>query len=178
MKIICFGDSNTWGYDPRGFFGGRYDQPWPELLARKLRCSVLNWGENGREIPAGSPDFPEDADLVILMLGTNDLLQGNPPETVQKRMEDFLSGLTLEKSKLFLIAPPPLEPGAWVSGPELIAVSRELAERYQALALRLGIPFADAAGWKIPLAFDGVHFTQEGHSAFAGGILDYLHKGE
>ena len=24
MKIICFGDSNTWGYDPRSYLGERY----------------------------------------------------------------------------------------------------------------------------------------------------------
>ena len=24
MKVICFGDSNTYGYDPRSYFGGRY----------------------------------------------------------------------------------------------------------------------------------------------------------
>ena len=23
-QIVCIGDSNTWGYDPRGFGGGRY----------------------------------------------------------------------------------------------------------------------------------------------------------
>ena len=25
MKVICYGDSNTYGYDPRGWLGGRYD---------------------------------------------------------------------------------------------------------------------------------------------------------
>ena len=24
MKVICFGDSNTFGYDPRSWFGSRY----------------------------------------------------------------------------------------------------------------------------------------------------------
>ena len=33
MKVICYGDSNTYGYDPRLPLGGRYDHPWPELLA-------------------------------------------------------------------------------------------------------------------------------------------------
>ena len=38
MKIICFGDSNTWGYDPRGYFGGQYDHPWPEILQVLEEC--------------------------------------------------------------------------------------------------------------------------------------------
>lgn len=25
MKVICFGDSNTYGYNPRTWLGGRYD---------------------------------------------------------------------------------------------------------------------------------------------------------
>ena len=28
MNVICFGDSNTYGYDPRSYFGGRYVTGW------------------------------------------------------------------------------------------------------------------------------------------------------
>ena len=37
MKVICFGDSNTYGYDPRSFLGGRYeaDCRWADILAAK-----------------------------------------------------------------------------------------------------------------------------------------------
>ncbi len=176
MKILCFGDSNTWGYDPRGFFGGRYDQPWPEILARELGCTVVNLGENGREIPKTPVFFPEDTDLLILMLGTNDLLQGASPEGVSGAMERFLQ--TLDREKLLLIAPPPMKLGAWVSDPRLPDDSVALAEHYRRLAAALGIRFADAGQWKIPLAYDGVHLTQEGHRAFAAGLIDYLEKGE
>ena len=51
MKLWCFGDSNTYGYDPCGFFGGRYAAPWPALLAEKTGCQVINDGKNGRMIP-------------------------------------------------------------------------------------------------------------------------------
>ena len=35
VNVICFGDSNTYGYDPRGYFGGRYDADcrWVDILA-------------------------------------------------------------------------------------------------------------------------------------------------
>ncbi len=37
MNIICFGDSNTYGYDPRGYFGGRYeaDNRWVDICLRQ-----------------------------------------------------------------------------------------------------------------------------------------------
>ena len=78
MKVICFGDSNTFGYDPRSWFGGRYtpDSRWVDILAAETGWTVYNMGENGRKIPRETPDFPADTDLLILMLGTNDLLQG------------------------------------------------------------------------------------------------------
>lgn len=168
MKIICFGDSNTYGYDPRGFFGGRYDHPWPEILADMLGCTVLNRGENGREIPRRAVDFPADTDLLMVMLGTNDLLQGAPAEEVCGRMERFLKGMDPEK--VLLIAQPPMKPGAWVSGHALIEASVSLAAGFRSLAARMGIHFADAGAWNLPLAYDGVHLTEEGHRLLAGKL--------
>ena len=165
MKILCLGDSNTWGYDPRGYFGGQYDHPWPELLEEQFGCTVINWGENGREIPRTPVSFPADMDLLIIMLGTNDLLQGASMEAVIGRMERFVKPLAQEK--LLLIAPPPMKLGAWVPGQSLIEASQTLARHYCALAKRLGIRFLDAGEWGLTLAYDGVHFTEEGHRIFA-----------
>lgn len=37
MKIVCFGDSNTYGYDPRSWLGGRYDvdSRWVDILGKR-----------------------------------------------------------------------------------------------------------------------------------------------
>ena len=81
MNIICFGDSNTYGYDPRSWMGGRYDADsrWVDILVSKTGWTVQNMGVNGREIPLTAPDMPTDTDLLIVMLGSNDLLQGCSP---------------------------------------------------------------------------------------------------
>ena len=178
MKIICFGDSNTYGYDPRGYFGGRYDHPWPEILEDKLGCTVINQGENGRKIPARKVDFPEDTDLLIVMLGTNDLLQGLSPKSVCGKMEQFLVIQNLDRAKILLIAPPTMKPGVWVSDSSLIEASESLNVNYKSLAKRLGVCFADAGKWNIPLAYDGVHLTEEAHRALAEELIHYLNKGE
>ena len=176
MMVICFGDSNTYGYDPRGYFGGRYDVDcrWVDILAVENGWTIFNMGQNGREIPATVPAFPADTDLLIVMLGTNDLLQGRSPEQAAERLERFLSGISLNSNKILLIAPPPMAMGEWVPSPQLIEDSRTFAQLCQALAERLGISFADAGKWDIPLAYDGVHFTEQGHKAFAAGLLEEL----
>ena len=174
MNVICFGDSNTYGYDPRGYFGGRYgaDCRWVDILAAETGWTISNMGQNGREIPVAAPAFPVDTDLLIVMLGTNDLLQGRSPEQAAERLERFLSGISLDRSKTMLIAPPPMAMGEWVPSPQLIEDSRTYARLYQALAEWLGIRFADAGD--IPLAYDGVHFTEQGHKNFAAGLLEEL----
>lgn len=176
MEVICFGDSNTYGYDPQGYFGGRYDADsrWVDILAVETGWTVCNMGQNGREIPSAAPAFPDDTDLLIVMLGTNDLLQGRSPEQAAERLERFLLSLSLNRSKLLLIAPPPVKRGAWVPDQQLIDDSHTFAQLCQTLAEQLGIRFADAGKWDISLAYDGVHFTEQGHKAFAAGLLEEL----
>ena len=176
MNVICFGDSNTYGYDPRSYLGDRYDADsrWVDILAEKTGWTVCNMGQNGREIPSMSPNFPADTDLLIVMLGTNDLLQGRSPEQAAERLERFLSGISLDRSKILVIAPPPMTLGAWVPSQQLIDDSHAFAQLCQTLAEQLGIHFADAGKWDIPLAYDGVHFTEQGHKTFAAGLLEEL----
>ena len=176
MNVICFGDSNTYGFDPRSYLGGRYDTDsrWVDILAEETGWTVRNMGENGREIPTSAPDFPADTDLLIVMIGTNDLLQGRSPGQAAERLERFLSGIFLERSKLLLIAPPPVKRGAWVPNQQLIDDSRTFARLCQTLTEQLGIRFADAGKWNISLAYDGVHFTEQGHRAFTAGLLEVL----
>ena len=54
MTVLCYGDSNTYGFDPRSWLGERYpaDVRWTGLLARKTGWTILEEGQNGRQIPA------------------------------------------------------------------------------------------------------------------------------
>lgn len=147
-KIICFADSSTWGYDPRSWLGGRYapDSRWVDILAAETGWTVGNWGANGRELPDAAPDIPADTDLLIVMLGTNDLLQGRSPKATAERMERFLTGLELARGKIPLFALPSWSPGEWVPGQMLIAASRTFAGCCRTLAGR----------WNVSPAYDGV----------------------
>ncbi len=219
--LICYGDSNTYGYDPRSFLGGRYPKNirWPELLAAETGWTVFNAGQNGRTIPDSSWEIQrvtrnlsqwaaeKEPVWLWIMLGTNDLLQSASvtAETVTERMERFLRELLAceemagsetgdhglapelvkgvdgrgqenetivrEKEKgvmrLRLIAPAHLCRGEWVESDALCRESKKLDERYRQLAERLGIAYTCAGAWDIPVTFDGVHFSEEGHRKFA-----------
>lgn len=180
MNVVCYGDSNTYGYDPRSYFGSRYpaDARWPDLLEEKTGWKIVNEGENGRSIPRGAICVPAETDLLIVLLGSNDLLQNAEAENVSSRMEHFLRQLSIDRKKILLIAPPPMQRGAWVPQDSLVAESCRLAENYRELAVRLGIRFADAGAWNVELTFDGVHFSEEGHRAFAAGLYQFLQEGE
>lgn len=88
--IVCFGDSNTYGYDPAS--DGRFDETvrWPRRLQKLLGddYEIMEEGQNGRTIANSDPweggtkrgmDYvlpmleTKRPDLLIIMLGTNDL---------------------------------------------------------------------------------------------------------
>ena len=185
-RILCLGDSNTYGYDPRSYVGGRYPESvrWTGQL-RLSGLDVLNFGQNGLSIPSREQDRSQfrdlilrnqPADLVTVMLGSNDLLQSSNPdaEEVGGRMENFLRSVMVPGVRFLLIAPPPMIPGTWVQDERLLTESASLAQCYLNTAETLGIAFTDAWVWNVDLSFDGVHFSPEGHASFAAGLSEAL----
>jgi len=87
--VLCYGDSNTWGYDP--IHGCRYDRSvrWPGVLKKGLgrEYDVIEEGLCGRTTVWDDPidgynglthltpilHSHAPLDLVVIMLGTNDL---------------------------------------------------------------------------------------------------------
>ena len=183
MRILCYGDSDTYGHDPRSPLGKPYppDVRWTDRLARATGWEVLNAGLNGREIPH-LPGELRDAealfaaaspfDQAVVFLGSNDMMQGLSAQEVAARMEAFLGRLTAYP--LLLLTPGPLVSGTWVTEERLVTESAKLADYYKALARRLGIHYANPGAWDIEMAFDGVHYSEEGHRVFALRMQDTL----
>ena len=178
MKILCIGDSNTYGYDPRSYFGSRYPAAvrWTERLEGH---EVLNCGMNGLAVPrCGQPWLEltrsKSPDLAVVMLGSNDLLEGAGAAVTAGRMDTFLAAVMDAGVKVLLIAPPPMQRGEWVQSDTLIEESEKLRQRYRELAEKRGCFFADAGDWDVELLFDGVHFSPSGHAAFALGLSEAL----
>jgi len=123
--ILCYGDSNTWGYKPDGT--GRYprDQRWTGVLQRTLgdEYEVISEGLNGRTTVWDDPvrgdhrngkkyllpclHSHKPIDLVILFLGSNDLkprFHVSPLEIAQS--VEMLVGI-IQKSETGPDAKPP-----------------------------------------------------------------------
>ena len=88
-RILCFGDSLTWGYDPDLRVRLPEDSRWPMVMKECLGegYTVIEEGQNGRTIATEDPAEGEKnglnyigpcleshspLDLVIIMLGSND----------------------------------------------------------------------------------------------------------
>ena len=187
QRILCIGDSNTFGYDPRSWFGGCYPAGvrWTDRLRNDSR-EVINCGRNGMCIPE-EREFAvvrslirsrRPVDIITVMLGDNDFLTAASAETVTARMRAFLTSLldASEGERILLIAPPPLNLGDWVRSERTVAETGRLGALYRALAEELGVDFADADSWDVELSYDGVHFTEQGHAAFAAGLENTLNS--
>lgn len=180
MKILCIGDSNTYGYDPRSYIGSRYpaEVRWTDRLGDH---DVINCGLNGMTVPRNHNRQvglirANDPDLVIIMLGTNDLMSGLDAEQIAGRMGAFLDSLMAEGKPVLLISPPVLQYGEWVMDDEQVEESQALGEAYRKLAAEKGCRFADAGEWDIDVTFDGVHFSPDGHAAFAHDLKEVLKR--
>ena len=172
MKILCIGDSNTYGYDPRSYIGSRY----PEKVRWAGRLSgheVINCGLNGMTVPRdhqrqlGLIDLHEP-DLVTVMLGTNDLLSGLSADEITERMGRLLDSLMSAGRPVLLIAPPPMSEAihtSWLGDmfgfDEGRRKSDRLAEVYRKLAQSLDCLFLDAGEVAAPSPLDGVHLDAE-----------------
>ena len=181
-RILCLGNSNTFGYDPRSAFGGRYPREvrWTGRL-EAAGWEVFNRGMNGGMVPTEGMtsallDLAESLkplDGITVMYGTNDVLQGGSAAAAGERMEAFARALQErmgEGTEILLIAPPPVTVGDWVQSESIIRESAALSGEYRRAAAALGARFADAGTWGVGLEFDGVHFTEAGHAAFFEGL--------
>ena len=182
MKILCLGDSNTYGYDPRSYIGSRYPEGvrWTSRLEGH---EVINCGLNGMTVPRNHNRAiglirSNEPDLVVVMLGTNDLTGGLSAEQIADRMEAFLDSIGSLGRPILLVSPPVLQYGEWVMDDDIIEESGRLGDIYRELAERKGCLFADAGKWGIEMTFDGVHFSPEGHSVFAEHMNNLLQENQ
>ncbi len=193
-KIVFFGDSNTYGYEPSEVMPGRYpaEVRWVDRFAGQLgkEWQVISNGLNGRKIPDVRHTYQQEpvlrmikeageAGILAVMLGTNDLVltYTADAEVPIAKMNRFLAFVTehMDPERLLIIAPVYI--GSSNAGIQFLSdwykESIKMNEGFRTLSAKYGNRFVDAGKWGIELAYDYVHFSSSGHLQFAEHILTY-----
>ncbi len=188
-RILCFGDSNTWGYNPETLSRYPAEERWPVVMQKELGLDyeVIAEGLNGRttvwedpieEYKCGKTHLVpvikshQPLDLLVIMLGSNDL-----KKRFSLSAEDIARGAgTLVKlartvgddvcgpaPEVLLIAPPPVAKltdfAAMFEGAE--AKSRLFGEEYRKIAEETGCHFLNAGKHIRSSDVDGIHLDKE-----------------
>lgn len=190
-RILCFGDSNTWGYN--GADDTRFPENvrWTGLLADALGKDyrVIEEGLNGRTTVFSDRIEPErcgiehvmpillsalPVDLIVVMLGTNDTkthFHVNPIEIGYGLEElllkmEFILKKSGETARFLIVAPPALKAGNTHEQFDAQSDKKasELSPIYKKIADKMGMEFMDAYAMDLPLGGDGIHLTPEGHA--------------
>ncbi len=201
--ILAYGDSNTHGTVPMATLEdmGRLKpcERWPGVLAAELGPGwrVIEEGLPGRTTVHPDPiegvhkngiavlpavlESHRPIDLVVLMLGTNDLkgrFQVPPVEIGEavsaliRTVEQSVAGPGAQAPAVLLVAPPPvLEAGClaeiFAGG---AAKSRKLGAVYGAIARRHGVAMLDAGEVIASSPLDGVHFDAAEHGKLGRAV--------
>lgn len=201
--ILTYGDSNTHGTAPMetledtGRFGP--GERWPGVLAAELGAGwrVVEEGLPGRTTVLPDPiegvhknglavlpailESHLPVDLVVLMLGTNDLKWrfqvpaieiGESVSALVRALHHSVAGSGGKPPAVLLVAPPPvLEAGCLA---DIFAgaaeKSRRLAEVYGGIARRHGIAMLDAGTVIRSSPVDGVHFEAAEHAKLGRAV--------
>lgn len=198
-KIVCYGDSNTFGYNPKN--GSRYGENvrWTGLLLKKLGAEykVINEGMCDRTGFVDNPKgllfsaqmhFPkilsyiDRIDILILAIGTNDLqFQYNiSMDTIETGLKNLIN-LTQQKTKNIIIIPPVVLNETVLKGAfsfqfdeTSIVKSTKTGKIYSQIAEVNHCNYFDINEFTTPSDFDGLHYDEKSHKLIAEKLTDYI----
>lgn len=200
--ILCYGDSNTFGYNPADGSRFPWRQRWPGRLSEMLgpqfriieeglnhRTTVLddpfNEGRSGLSYLRPCLESHRPIDLVILMLGSNDMKAhyGVDPELIARGIERLLEQIGIctwqpyGSAPRVLILPPPL-PGRLSAFTDLFAgmelKASRLPELYRQVSVAHGCWFLNTQEFLRCPDTDGIHLDEQGHRLLAEGVYAFL----
>lgn len=180
-KVLCFGDSNTYGYIPST--GGRYnkDTRWTGILSNHFE--VIEAGANNRNAFSDSPKLLTEymkmsPDIVVLAIGINDtqkFFNTDIKDAIEKLVDIALP------TPIILAAPSVLGKDVLKSpifskmfDQNSIEKSKTLSRIYADIAQAKGCKFLDLNKIVKTSSIDGLHYEPEQHKIIAEKIYELL----
>ena len=216
IEILCYGDSNTWGCIGKWVESSepsqRYDTDtrWPTVAQKALgeKFHIIEEGLGGRTTIYVHPTEPwkngepyltpclhthRPLDLVVVMLGTNDLqikkdiTEEELPIGITRLVDIIQSNRKCGRDKIppkiLIIAPIEVRPSA-PNGRVAVYqkfrcdigrnLSLLLPEVYEKVAREKGCYFLNAQEFAQPGPADGVHFDAESHIRLGHAVADFI----
>lgn len=202
-RILCFGDSNTYGHDPKD--ASRLSIRWTRIIKKLLGedYEIIEEGLCGRttDLPfAGESDnwkgttllrpvisTHKPYDLLIIMLGTNDLLLYAKAEISDSAdgIEELIkiAKATYPEGKILIVSPIEVDESVKDShfcelyGPtRACELSKQFATAYSPIAKKYGCEFMNAADFAKASPLDGIHMDEENHTKLAYAITDKIQE--
>lgn len=204
IRVLCYGDSNTFGYIPGR--GGRYNRHtrWPgrlqELLGSEYQVieegpcgrttafeDMTEPGRNGLDRVREAVERSLPLDVLVIMLGSNDCKAqfGASAAEIAGGLEQVAAqarGGEASGFRVLLVAPAAMTDRVMHSGfgsefdQRSIKVSKELAEAYEALAGKCGCDFLDGSKVTQVSEIDGLHLDAEGHGRLAEAVCGWVRE--
>jgi lysophospholipase L1-like esterase len=206
-NIVAFGDSLTWGFVAGKDARHAFEDRWPNALAAGLNGNVrvLAEGMNARTTVyddptdstnlSGAVSLPillkthQPLDLVIIMLGTNDIKFAGRCRAFDAAMgmerliklvktHDYMNGFKIPQA--LIMSPPALVPtkDEWFN--ELwghaIAESQKFAWHYARVAEEQGVHFFDAGSVAVADPTDGGHLDAANTRAIGVALVPVVKK--
>ncbi|NLS06796.1 SGNH/GDSL hydrolase family protein [Rhizobium sp. P32RR-XVIII] len=199
--VLCYGDSLTWGYDAETIGRHAYEDRWPSVLQAALgsEARIIPEGLNGRTTAFddhladcdrnGARVLPTilqthaPLDLVIILLGTNDMkpvVAGSAFAACQgiarlvRLIRNHAWPFELDGPDILIVAPPAICATGNVpfaaSFPGGVEESAKLATLYRDLADELGCGFFDGNSVAKTTPIDGIHLDAENTRALGRGL--------
>ena len=206
-QILAFGDSLTWGFIAGSFERHPFDVRWPNVLAAGLqgKARVIEEGHNGRTTVFDDPTTLDDRngshalpvllsthtplDLVIILLGTNDIKFANRCRAFDASMgmarlvqivQTFPFLDWAPRPQVLIVAPPSLVPtdDEWFNDlwGHAIAESKLFGKHYARVAEEMGVHFFDAGTVAKADKTDGGHLDAENTKAIGTALVPVVKR--
>jgi len=202
--ILCYGDSNTWGWNPVNQTRYARFARWPGVLQQRLGGGyyIIEAGLSGRTTVHDDPIEPhrngktylpaclmshQPLDLVILMLGTNDLKHrfGQSAFDIAagagflvKLIQQSGTGPNGQSPQVLLLAPPPIikrPPTAaqFEGGP---AKSKQFGRTFGPISRQHHCHFLDTGKVVDSSSIDGVHLELTEHQKLGLALAEKVEQ--